>query len=216
MIRAIPKEYRGVKFRSTLEADWVFNLDRYRIRWQYEPEGVIVGGNIHYRPDLYLPQLGTWVEVKGPHNQRIGKAGLLADAVMHAPGCPGFATEDGGLDVEVNPTDAGGDCLCGYGPTNPFRLVVLARAADNGRLTFHGAASAGNRDPQLALVKCAVCRQHSFVDLSGVWMCRRCHDTTHGDEVEVWLPGMLPFLQIEHKPGGKRRKRARTTTRKAS
>ena len=73
-IRAVPKTYAGVRFRSTLEADWAYNLDHFGIVWQYEPEAVQLPSGTYYRPDFYLPDIETWLEVKGPHDERIGKA----------------------------------------------------------------------------------------------------------------------------------------------
>src|SRR5262245_10502329 len=87
MIRSIKTTYRGVLFASTLEADWAKTLDAMRIVWEYEPEGVTLPDGQRYRCDFYLPRIRTWLEVKGPHDQRLDKAGVLADAVAHAPGC---------------------------------------------------------------------------------------------------------------------------------
>jgi hypothetical protein len=63
-IAAIPTTYAGVRFRSRLEADWARAFDDKRIRWAYEPQGVVVGG-VAYLPDFWLPDLSTVVEVKG-------------------------------------------------------------------------------------------------------------------------------------------------------
>lgn len=79
--------YRNVTFRSTLEADWAYNLDRYGISWEYEPEAFQLPSGDYYRPDFYLPHLTTWLEVKGPHNERIGKVRELAEAALHSPEC---------------------------------------------------------------------------------------------------------------------------------
>lgn len=86
-IRAVPKTYSGVLFRSTLEADWAATLDHYGIVWQYEPEAVQLPSGAYYRPDFYLPQLTTWLEVKGWHNERLDKAQELASAVQCSPDC---------------------------------------------------------------------------------------------------------------------------------
>lgn len=60
----IPQWYRGVHFRSTLEARWALFFDRAGMKWDYETEGYVVGGRA-YRPDFLLPDAATWVEVKG-------------------------------------------------------------------------------------------------------------------------------------------------------
>jgi hypothetical protein len=69
MHRAIETNYKGYRFRSRLEARWAVFFDAMRIEWMYEPEGfestTADGGGVRYLPDFYLPQSGTWVEVKG-------------------------------------------------------------------------------------------------------------------------------------------------------
>lgn len=72
-ISSVPQTYRGVRFRSTLEADWAATLDSVCIAWSYEPEAVKLPSGEFYRPDFWLPELQTWFEVKGPHNERIEK-----------------------------------------------------------------------------------------------------------------------------------------------
>lgn len=82
MIKPLPVKYRGVRFASTLEADWAATFDRYGIYWEYEPVAVELPDGTPYRPDFYLPALRTWCEVKGPHNQRIEKAAALQAAAV--------------------------------------------------------------------------------------------------------------------------------------
>lgn len=184
-IRAIPKVYSGVRFASTLEADWASNLDAMRMVWEYEPEGVVLGDGQYYRPDLYLPRLSTWVEVKGPHNERIDKPGKLAAACMHAPECPGASR-----------------CDCGFGPSYPWRLVVVTRPAERGRMKFHGAPCPESPEPHIVVAHCGVCQQYSFADLMGIWRCRRC---ANAGPVNVLEGKDIAFRQIEHKPGARRR-----------
>lgn len=69
-IEAVPTEYSGTTFRSRLEADWARTLDTQRILWQYEPERVILPSGAHYLPAFWLPEIGTWLEVKGPATPR--------------------------------------------------------------------------------------------------------------------------------------------------
>lgn len=61
----IPTTYHGITFRSKLEAQWAFALDRLQVPWEYEPEArrTSRGG---YLPDFFLPRMkgGTWLEVK--------------------------------------------------------------------------------------------------------------------------------------------------------
>ncbi len=52
-IQAIETQYVGHRFRSRLEARWAVCLDRLGITWQYEPQGIAIGG-VRYLPDFYL------------------------------------------------------------------------------------------------------------------------------------------------------------------
>lgn len=77
-IRPVPLTYKGVTFRSTLEADWAATFDELGIYWQYEPIALQLPSGQHYLPDFYLPNLHTWAEVKGPHWERLEKPVELA------------------------------------------------------------------------------------------------------------------------------------------
>lgn len=75
--RAIETRYKGYRFRSRLEARWAVFFDSLGIKWQYEPEGFEkeepmnreedrpIERVVRYLPDFYLPEFGTWVEIKG-------------------------------------------------------------------------------------------------------------------------------------------------------
>ena len=108
----------------------------------------------------------------------------------------------------VLPTDGGG-CACGYGPAFPWRLVVVGRASTGGKMTFHGAPSRSHRSPAMNLARCPRCRQFSFVDVAGVWGCRRCRYTGEADRVPTWPTGQVDFDRLEPPTGGKRRRPGR-------
>lgn len=76
-IKAIPTIYKGIRFKSRLEAAFAAFLDSMNIKWQYEPQSYVVnsyiaiGGKvgaarrmIHYLPDFQLPELKIFVETK--------------------------------------------------------------------------------------------------------------------------------------------------------
>lgn len=65
-IKAKPTEYRGVLFRSRLEARAAAAFDRQRWTWRYEYDTYQAGGT-GYIPDFYVVQqdgLTAWIEVK--------------------------------------------------------------------------------------------------------------------------------------------------------
>jgi hypothetical protein len=62
---SIPAEYKGQRFRSTLEASWARFFDQHRMCWAYEPEAFQFDQHTKYIPDFWLPEINTVVEVKG-------------------------------------------------------------------------------------------------------------------------------------------------------
>lgn len=77
-IEALPTWYADTVFRSALEASWAATLDTLDIAWEYEPETITLPSGVVYIPDFWLPQIGTWLEVKGPGVPRVEKAHELA------------------------------------------------------------------------------------------------------------------------------------------
>lgn len=71
---AVPTTYASTRFRSRLEADWAVTLDGLGILWEYEPELIVLPSGTQYVPDFWLPEVGTWLEVKGPNTPRREKA----------------------------------------------------------------------------------------------------------------------------------------------
>ena len=64
-IKAIPTVYKGVQFRSKLEAQWAKFFDSVGIEWAYEQEGYQFEDGTRYLPDFYLPEAKQFFEVKG-------------------------------------------------------------------------------------------------------------------------------------------------------
>jgi hypothetical protein len=64
-IKAIETRYAGCRFRSRLEARWAVFFDHLGVQWRYEAEGYQLSSGVRYLPDFFLPDLDTWVEVKG-------------------------------------------------------------------------------------------------------------------------------------------------------
>ena len=167
------------------------------MRWSYEPEGVTLPDGENYLPDLLLPHLNTWVEVKGPHNQRIQKPELLAHACLHAPGCQ----QGQPVSILARPDGASAaGCACGWGDDAPWMLVVIARPNNAGRAVFETPHNC-YQDRRLAVVQCQVCGQRSWHLVGGVPVCRRCHQLL-SDPIIGWASGQLGFVKIEPPRGG--------------
>lgn len=73
-VESLPTVYCGTTFRSALEASWAATLDSLSLRWEYEPKTVTLPSGERYLPDFHLPDIGTWIEVKGPGVPRVEKA----------------------------------------------------------------------------------------------------------------------------------------------
>jgi hypothetical protein len=65
-------------FRSTLEADWAATLDYMSVRWAYEPRTLHLPSGKTYIPDFWLPEIRTWLEVKGDGIPGLAKTRELA------------------------------------------------------------------------------------------------------------------------------------------
>jgi hypothetical protein len=178
-IKPIPTVYRGVTFASTLEADWAATFDAFQWKWQYEPVGIELPDGQRYRPDFYLPTQRVWCEVKGPHNERLEKPSRLQRAI-------GDAFEwDADLVVILRPPRVGRN---GIGERAWWENAI------NGQ--------------DLVLVLCPECGHHGFMDLAGVWSCRR-HMRVRTEPNKFWTepegdlfrPGELPFTRA---PRGRR------------
>ncbi|TGB11571.1 hypothetical protein [Streptomyces sp. MZ04] len=86
VIAALPTIYRGIQFRSLLEACWSATLDSLGIAWEYEPQMFELPSGAKYLPDFHLTEIGVWLEVKGPGIPRVEKAYELGK--MLACDCP--------------------------------------------------------------------------------------------------------------------------------
>lgn len=63
-MKAIETEYKGYRFRSRLEARWAVSFDALGIKYEYEPEGIVLSDGTGYLPDFYLPGFHCFFEVK--------------------------------------------------------------------------------------------------------------------------------------------------------
>jgi hypothetical protein len=63
-VASIPTWYRGVKYRSKLEARWALFFDFIDEPFEYESEGFDIDGE-WYLPDFWLPSVRAWIEIKG-------------------------------------------------------------------------------------------------------------------------------------------------------
>lgn len=164
-MKAIPTVYCGTKFRSRLEADWAATMDSVGLEWQYEIEGFQLSDGSWYLPDFYLPSAKAWMEVKGDHDERVGKFETFAADLWRESGAS-TATE-----IEAP-------------------LVLLARAPrrhpEDATLwrNMVGVMGHGKRY-SVTISQCPNCNQVTVIAL---WQqhCRGC-GFEHEDPIETWL-----------------------------
>lgn len=138
--------YEGVRFRSTLEADWAATLDSWGIHaWSYEPWAVQFDDGTRYLADFYLRALNTWCEVKGPHNERISKPKNLYRALEDD-----LAEKvNRALVVVLRPAERG---MATWEGVEPWQDIRLRHCSTCEHHSFYNAAGDW---------RCRICRTHA-------------------------------------------------------
>jgi hypothetical protein len=152
--RSIPTVYRGVRYRSKLEADYARAFDTLRLEHEYEREGAYYG-DVFYFPDFFLPQSQQYVEVKGvfqPDDCRKIQA-LLANVP------PRLHTSDECPDIRVVACE----------PDGVFRGWVRR---DGSPLEWFDFLT--KQSVRVELMQCARCRGWWFCDPEWSWRCQCC------------------------------------------
>lgn len=62
---AIPTQYKGITMRSRFEANVARMFDLLGWPWDYEKHSFLLDNGNHYMPDFHIPDMETWVEVRG-------------------------------------------------------------------------------------------------------------------------------------------------------
>lgn len=195
-IEALPTVYKGTTFRSALEASWAATLDSLGMTWEYEPETVTLPSGAKYLPDFRLPEIGTWLEVKGTGVPRVEKAIEFGKSL--ACDCPqirGFKRcscrwPGGELVLIGNPPAA----------FNPFAdedhtwtdwhyraaLRSARRHAGHPRWT-------STRNSRVWLARCPDCRRATWFDLP---RCRACRGPLAGAQGHHSGSDAFDFIRI--------------------
>jgi hypothetical protein len=89
-IKPIETVYKVNRFRSRLEAKWAVFFDELKIKWEYEPEGYVLGDGTWYLPDFFLPELECFAEVKAGQFTKIefAKCEMLSNSCLLLDGRP--------------------------------------------------------------------------------------------------------------------------------
>ncbi len=196
-VQAIPTSYRGVSFRSRLEATWAYNLDAWGISWSYEPEGFTLPSGARYLPDFWLPDIRTWLEVKGPGVGGLEKTREFAKVRGRHPRCPQWSPNDDYLNdcPEHGTTWPGRPCAtcrqlhslhcCGATSSNAWEYVIIGLPPLNGKTSAYGPGALDfypNVTPEgsrLEFFSCRYCNKFQFMEYAGRQKCRACYRYLH-------------------------------------
>jgi hypothetical protein len=146
---SIPTKYKGIKYRSKLEASWAKFFDTHRMKFAYEPEGFNFDG-VLYLPDFWLPEIKTIVEVKGVLEET-DREKLLSLAVHAAPR---------GIMVILAEAPAGENYKLIYPSPQTFQN-------DEAPYIYE-------EFEEVSLCRCANCRRWYFRENLMGWQCTAC------------------------------------------
>ena len=151
---SIPTTYKGVEMRSKLEAAWAEWFDRHKIKWAYEPEGFDLDG-LWYLPDFWLPEIKTFVEVKGIMDD-LDKEKLRRLIPL---------ASERGITVIVGYAPAGLNYHMGY-PN--WQGEIPDMTADGSEVFAHRVLLHNAVD----VARCCNCGRVFFRDVEGSWQCQ--------------------------------------------
>jgi len=179
-VKAIPTRYKGLLFRSKLEADYARSFDALGLEWRYEDEGRYFGDQF-YLVDFFLPRSRQFVEVKGvfePDDVR-----KVASLLKHIPPRP-----------HTNPETCPDIALVACEPGGVFRGWVRgACRADANLLELSRAACR-----ELRAFACSLCGGWWFADDSLSWRCQCCGQGHGNAHVAADLASPLPGFPDLH------------------
>lgn len=144
--------YGATQFRSALESDWAASLDSLGISWQYEPKLITLPSGEAYLPDFWLPEIGTWIEVKGDGIPRVEKAYELAEVVRCHHG-----------------DQSGCDCKWFGG-----EIVLVGHPAARQNDLRHGALYWTDARYSAVLARCGHCESWCWIRPRFSFRCRVC------------------------------------------
>lgn len=152
-MNAIATTYKGVRFRSRLEAKWAAFFDAVGWTWEYEP--IDLEG---YIPDFILPDMATPLLVEVKPAMTLGELQETAVPKVEASGWEYEAMLVGGRIYGHSEFAADDSPSLGL-------LSQWSTDGPSGRDRWWADAS---------VVMCSECRRPSLMHLIGVWFCYRC------------------------------------------
>lgn len=169
-MEAIRTRYKGILFRSKLEAQWAKFFDSIGMTWIYEPEGFAFEDGTKYLPDFYLPDSKQWFEVKG----------VMNDLDMHK--------------IKMLCKESGHDVVIGY-PDGEFEMIdryfsmdtALANDPNFKPSEWDTFEDFTHYDKQSTYInRCQKCGKLSFMNSTGSYHCQCC-GAYDGDHYIYWI-----------------------------
>jgi hypothetical protein len=138
--KAIPTTYKGIEFRSRLEASVAQFIDRAGWTWEYEPKSFLLPSGIHFMPDFRVQKSrgrSLWVESRGYESEKGITQLNEFPLALSANGL-----KDGFMILNVCP---GGVCAIMESSTTSWACPMLARCGGCHEYTAIGGGPC-NRD----------------------------------------------------------------------
>lgn len=173
-IAAIPTEYKGIPFRSRLEAKYARALDLTGVKYQYEPEVFTLKDGSKYEPDFYLPERDVYLEIKGQASgYDVKRLRLFSEEKRLLVGFPDriFALNFPGKITKTSWNEDEKfwdfDEIAGTLEKVAFRRTEDDWIVESGEEVYSG-------DSMQYLVYCPECGFVQFLDNCGGWACQKC------------------------------------------
>lgn len=155
-IAAKRTKYRGIWFKSSLEARVAEALDELGVAWEYESRGfrdkAYSGGQ--YTPDFYLPDLHVYIEVVGRIDER------------HLRNAQVFCRSQNAANLELWPED-------GF-PRITENTPAFVFVTSGGFLMDANQRKVNNGWSNISVSRCGKCKRIIFIDDTGMWVCPYC------------------------------------------
>jgi hypothetical protein len=164
-MKAVKTNYKGVIYRSKLEADFAYFLDKNGLNWFYEPMNYLLSNGKHYIPDFYIPELKLWVECRGYYSKESSEKVLLfGEMINFGLIAPDMSTRD--YD-KYDKND-----VCSY-------LVLLENRSAfftyKGNDNIEDVYVSTSKNVEITLCKCIKCNaSHIYAIKVPTFQCRKC------------------------------------------
>lgn len=188
IIKAIPTRYKGILFRSKLEAQWAKFFDKLNIEWIYEPEGIEFDDGTKYLPDFYLPELECFFEVKGIMSdfdrnkvEKLAHSGLCKQVVVgYGNGKIELYEDESSIQTDLHVWYYACDACCHDCKDNMDWCSMV------------------HWEPYAAkLGHCPVCGKYFFFNQNTMWYCRHCGEYSNDQIITFKLDHFQELSQID-------------------